>query len=218
MKKLSEKEKAITYYKKICKVEILNETYLPLSLLYKVLDNTIKGKEDISRLQNIIKKGHTSFLEFIDITFKISPITSSALNQITRHRQASFMSSSYHYSKVETNTWILPFIKGKYSNEINNLFLNSKLYYDNLLKEGVLKEEARNILPQAITYSLIMKINARSLFNFFNLRLCNRNIPEMVAIAQLIHRKCMHWLPEIFSLSGPDCKISQCKQGEMKCD
>jgi thymidylate synthase (FAD) len=210
-------KKAIEYYKSIAIINVLRCTENPLNLLNRVLSNSIKGNSTEDRINSVIKKGHTSFLEFIDMTIEVHPVTKAFLGQVTRHRMASYMSSSYHYTKAKKGNWVLPYVDQDFRKPIMEAFDRTEELYQKLLEIGVEKEEARNILPGAMGHSLIMKINGRSLFNFFNLRLCYRNIPEMVAIAELLYNECMRWCPEVFSKIGPDCIMGKCKQGTMYC-
>jgi len=212
------KEKAIQYYQKQVKVYVLRATNAPLELLNDILDTSIKGKSSTERIQTAILMGHTSFLEFIDIIFKISPVTKSFLGQLTRHRMASYMSSSYHYTIAKNNDWILPYIEEE---ELQNLVYDVHVHnfdlYTRLIEADVLKEEARQILPGSIAHTIKMKFNGRSLVNFLNLRLCHRNIPEMIAISNEIQRYCMQWCPEVFCMALPDCQLNGCRQGKMMC-
>lgn len=212
-----EKENAVNHYRMQCRVKVLNKTDNPIQVLNNTLDKSITGKVSIERIKNAINMGHTSFLEFIDITFEVSPITKSFLGQITRHRMASYMSSSYHYTLAKRNHFIMPYVPANKKAEIEWVFTRLQSIYENLIELNVLREEARNILPGAIAHTLIFKMNGRSLFNFFNLRLCNRNIPEMIAVAQLMYEECMLWSEDIFKLAGPDCKFGHCRQGKMSC-
>lgn len=60
-------------------------------------------------------------------------------------------------------------------------------------------------------------MNARSLINFFNLRLCYRNTDEIRIIANKMFILCKKHLPELFNYIGPDCIMKKyCTQGNMK--
>lgn len=80
-------------------------------------------------------------------------------------------------------------------------------------------EEARQILPNASTVNIIWTINARSLHNFLNLRMCNRNTQEMRMFANRIHDIVHTMWPEFGKLCYPDCMMpmGECRQGKMQC-
>jgi thymidylate synthase (FAD) len=211
------KRDGIEYYKNKCLVTVCESTFQPSEVINQVLNNSLKGASTAERIHSVIEMGHTSALEFIDITFMVRPVTKSYLGQVTRHRMASFMSSSYHYSKVKEGAWVLPYLPSEFNNEVEDHFVKSWDLYQRLINNGAKKEEARNVLPSAVSHTLIMKFNARSLFNLFNLRLCYRNVAEMVAVTELMYERCMEWCPEVFEMIGPDCALGGCKQGSMSC-
>ena len=91
--------------------------------------------------------------------------------------------------------------------------------YQQLIADGVPKEEARQILPNSKAVNILWTINARSLINFLNLRMCHRNTKEIkhfaTTLCKLLEDK---WWPELFSLIGPDCHMKgECSQGIMGC-
>ena len=89
--------------------------------------------------------------------------------------------------------------------------------YNDLVFFGYKPEEARQVLPNAKAVNILWTINARSLINFLNLRLCKRNTKEMLTFANRVHELCNSWYYDLFSLIGPDCKIrDKCTQGHMK--
>jgi len=84
---------------------------------------------------------------------------------------------------------------------------------------GIKPEEARQVLPNACTVNFMWTINARSLVEFLNKRLCKRNVEEMQIFAKKLYVLCMEWFPELFVHVGPQCKmLGVCKQGPMKAD
>ncbi len=90
--------------------------------------------------------------------------------------------------------------------------------YVQMIDNGVPKYEARQILPNASAVNILWTVNARSLLNFFELRLCKRNVDEMQIFAGKIWESVnSHW-PEFASLCGPYCYPSgKCNQGFMSC-
>ena len=221
----------ILAYSDIMKLEVLDCTENPTKLLNKVLDATIKGQTSNDRIIKTIQKGHTSFLEFIDITFLVAPVTKSLIGQLTRHRMASYMSSSYHYSDATEDYYVFPDVNNIMNPDVNNIMnpdVNTYLKVHEFLRSGYLlykelrefmpKEEARNILPVSMAHTMIFKMNARALLNFFNLRLCKRNIAEMIVLARKMQTACLEWCNPVFKFSGPDCLVDVCKQGSMRCE
>jgi len=63
-----------------------------------------------------------------------------------------------------------------------------------------------------------MTANARSLLNFFELRLCTRAQWEIRELAGLMLEKVRVVAPNIFSVAGPTCDTKgYCSEGEMSC-
>ena len=61
------------------------------------------------------------------------------------------------------------------------------------------------ILPNSTTTQLIMTMNARTLHNFFSLRLCKRAQKEIRTVANLMLDEVAKVAPNIFVNVGPDC-------------
>lgn len=165
----------------------------------------------------LLEANHTSVVEHAIITFSIEGVSRSFLAQITRHRMASYTASSQHYQDyseyphiASTNMAVHPLFK--------RTLEMVEYCYKSLIKDGIPSEEARQILPNSKAVNILWTINARSLINFLNLRLCNRNTEEIRIFAKEVHKHAMFWWPELFSHIGPDCYMhDKCTQGKMSC-
>ena len=62
--------------------------------------------------------------------------------------------------------------------------------YESALKAGVKPEDARFLLPEATKTAITIKINARSLFNFFDLRTAKSAQWEIRELANEIKEQC----------------------------
>ena len=65
----------------------------------------------------------------------------------------------------------IPEAKAKFEACMQNL---QDLYNDLTDHYGIANEDARYVLPNAAETKIVCTFNARSLYNFFNLRCCNR--------------------------------------------
>jgi thymidylate synthase (FAD) len=217
-------EEAFFHYYKQTQVKVLECTSEPAVMLHEILDQSLKAKERTpERIQSTIRKGHTTFLEFITIGFEIQNISKSCLMQLRTHRHASYMSSSHHYS-ICKDAFVAPFICSTDStsflrDRVRDHLKASHDLYEDLLTAGVRREEARNCLPGAIAYDITVQFNARSLLTFFRQRLCKRNIAELAALATKMLVICNNWCPSVFELAGPAClsKDGACDQGNQTC-
>jgi|6_EtaG_2_1085325.scaffolds.fasta_scaffold05451_3 thymidylate synthase (FAD) len=203
-------------------VSILSATKEPQKLVHMSLaitqhkafeDNVKLSKNSIA---NVFKMNHTSVFEHVVYCFIIKGASRSFLAQITRHRMGSFTSGSQHYQDY-SQYGVCISKKTKRPPTFIYALENAIASYNFLCAEGVPKKEARQVLPNAMQNNLIWTVNARSLSNFFNLRLCNRNTEEIQVVAIKILALVKNHFPELFNEVGADCFIDKCKQGKMCC-
>lgn len=112
------------------------------------------------------------------------------------------------YNKELTNIEDGQKIAAEFKNENPTLF-------NIFMKEAA--EDARFILPNACETQLIMTMNVRSLWNFFNLRCCNRAQWEIRELAWKMRDILVFRYPYLFIHSGPDCLNGGCKEGNKSC-
>lgn len=178
-----------------------------------------KDNGHLALIKKITKSQHTSTLEHISFTFSITDIPLSILGHLVRHRiGTSFSVRSQRYVNQATNS------KSKGMNfivpeSVHNL-KNDELYdktialcetaqevYDDLIKEGIKAEDARQYLFQGIGTNLIFSCNLRSLLNFYKLR--NKNThsqKETQELAEQLREQVItkiEWLDDIFNIVVP---------------
>ena len=64
---------------------------------------------------------------------------------------------------------------------------------------------------------MIVTMNARSLYNFFAHRCCNRAQWEIRAVADQMLALVSAVAPTLFSSAGPSCCRGGCREGKMSC-
>ncbi|MDR1926964.1 MAG: FAD-dependent thymidylate synthase [Endomicrobium sp.] len=174
-------------------------------------------KEKIKKLlAKIISSKHHSVLEHASFTFGIEGVSRALLAQLTRHRIASFSVQSQRYVKFKKN---IEFVtsetikKNKYLFEKYNEFLKiAEELYKELLNAGVPAEDARYVLPNASSTTIIITMNARELRHFFSLRTCNRAQWEIRNMAYYMLELVKKKAPLLFSDAGPDCVREGCHE------
>ena len=88
---------------------------------------------------------------------------------------------------------------------------NIQTAYNEMLKNGITKEDAANILPLGMNSKMVWKINLRALINFMNRRLCTRALKEIRDLANEIKKQLSEindewsWIGEF--LFVPTCEI-----------
>lgn len=201
--------------------------------------------EAIERFLNmLIDIGHESPLEHVSFTFAVEGISRSCSHQIVRHRIASFSQQSQRYVKLNQFEYIIPpeineieearavFIDAmekdqeSYDKLVDILF---DKHYNNLIKSGKNEkeakrqaekkaiEDARYVFPNACETKMVLTMNTRSLYNFFDHRCCERAQWEIRELATQMLIEVKKVAPILFKNSGPNCVKGPCPEGNMAC-
>lgn len=187
-------------------VKLLNHT--PLSIadiaICKCYGNEphsdeAKVKARINRVANVSK--HASTIEHITYSFDIDGISRALLQELARHRVASYTVKSSRYTlqelkdiKLWNNT------EGDYDWEIIKYFCvltgnetvdrNIASMLNDLqiaLCEDIKNDIAKYCMPEAYKTSLVMTINARALQNFLELRSSKHALWEIQELARAMY-------------------------------
>lgn len=187
-------------------------------------------------IKRLMELGHESPIEHVTFTFGIEGISRSCSHQLVRHRIASYSQKSQRYVKEEQFEYVVPhtienlgaedrfrklmgYIQAEYNSIRNDIVAELEAHgADKKSAEKVANEDARYVLPNACQTSLVVTMNARSLFNFFKLRCCNRAQWEIREVANEMYRICYMVAPTLFSFAGPSCVTTgKCSEGKMTC-
>ena len=184
--------------------------------LTKFENEPLKGVSS-KLLEFLFKAEHSSVLEHAVISFMIYGVSRSWLAQVTRHRMASMTSSSQHYQNYEDYPFVV--YEGMAHKEQAQIVFRSSIdRYKALIDQGIPKEEARQVLTNAMAVNFKWTINARSLRNFMRLRMCLRNITEIRIFCDKILFLVQQWWPEYAVILGPPCYTDgKCNQEFMTC-
>ncbi len=173
-------------------VTIIEKTFNPIGVVAQasaVCYNTkIRDREHEKQIIRArIKDGHDSVLEHASFTFLITGVSRCESHQEVRHRISSISQQSQRYAHVENFDYIIP-PEIKRNEQAKSEFEDSMKQawetYENLIKMGIKKEDARYVLPEACTTSIVHTFNVRSLRNFLNLRLDKHAQWEIRAVAR----------------------------------
>jgi thymidylate synthase (FAD) len=143
---------------------------------------------DRTIIQRWIKAGHLSLLEHASVTFRISEVSRALTHQLVRHRTASFSQQSQRYVKEDGFDFLIP---DSIKTHPNELVLASYLAimeaiqntYNEYIKDGIPKEDARFILPNACYTEIVVTFDFRNLRHFFELRLDKHSQWEIRVLA-----------------------------------
>ena len=151
---------------------------------------TSDEEKKLALIKRIIASGHYSTIEHVQVTFAINNISRAATHQLVRHRHMSFSQKSQRYVKEADFDYVVPSaisanpeLLKKFSAHMEEV---SKLYNE-LMEQGIKKEDARSILPNATASSIVCSLNLRELIHLANLRLCTR---AQLEIRQAVKEMC----------------------------
>lgn len=82
-------------------------------------------------------------------------------------------------------------------------------------KEAI--EDARYVFPNACETKMVVTMNARSLYNFFSKRCCERAQWEIRELANEMLKLLKEVAPVLFKNAGAPCVRGNCPEGSMSC-
>lgn len=160
-----------------------------------------KVKARINRVANVSK--HASTIEHLSYSFDIDGISRSCLQELARHRIASYTVKSSRYTlqelkdEVQLNykedvLCLIDTVVSKYCVLTENPLVNAKIARQlvnlrSVIIDGVPNDIAKYCMPEAYKTSLVMTINARSLQNFLELRSSKHALWEIQLLALAIY-------------------------------
>ena len=121
-----------------------------------------------------VRRGHESILEHASATFKISGASRSFTHQLVRHRLASFSQQSQRYVEESEFNYIVPPSIASDPEALKvfrDYMETAREVYSRLREKGMLKEDARFVLPNALESQIVFSANFRELRHVFALRL-----------------------------------------------
>jgi len=177
-----------------------------------------KGEEkDRKLIHYLIRNAHETPFEQAVFKFHVKcPIF--VARQWFRHRWASYNEISGRYTEM-THEFYLPQkfrtqekknyqyadldekVSQKWNQRLQEFYENTYQLYEDMLSDGVAKEQARIVLPLALYTQFYWAVNARSLMNFLKLRTDVHAQYEIRAYAYIIEeifKEKMPWTYEAF--------------------
>lgn len=180
---------------------------------------TRKARSDEALLRYLMRKGHMSPFEMVEVKFRITaPIF--VARQWVRHRTASWNEESARYSDVSDSEFFVPgwgevgtahpankqarVVGPRDTDEgvihtIEDVQRISSEAYGNLLRDGVPREVARMVLPESRVTRWIWKIDIRNLLGVLEQRLSEGAQFETRTLAQSIHNQVAEHFPWTFA-------------------
>lgn len=164
------------------------------------------------RVQSIMKQRHLATLRFAYATFKVEGVSRVCSHQLVRHPHLSFLQRSSRYCREDSQAMIIP--ESVAASNARSIYgtaicMATKAYGD-LLASGIRKEDARFILPQALSTELYVTGNFQAFHDFLIRRLDKHAQWEVRLVATMIYGYLRNIAPNIFnetSLNVSDAEI-----------
>ena len=154
------------------------------------------GEKDLALLEKIIDSKHESVLEHMVFTFKITDISRACLQELARHRIASYSVKSTRYTLKELRDTPDNELEKFLIDDIEPIVKSSSI--DSLKKIKMMlnmpnpdMDKIKYALPECYKTELVWTINLRSLRNFLKLRLSLKAHQEIRKLAYEIYTYLM---------------------------
>lgn len=206
-----------------CKIDITLLHHTPLHICSNAIRTCWQsfdkgdcgGEKDIELIDRVGNKfKHASTLEHLTYNFYIKGISRACLQELARHRMASFSvkSSRYTLKELKDEPSFLPineintqraekFIVFTSSERVNHASIHALENLRQILNENISNDIAKFAMPESYRTELSFSINARSLQNFLSLRSSKSALWEIRALALAIFES----LPEEHKFIFKDC-------------
>ena len=206
-----------------CKIDITLLHHTPLHICSNAIRTCWQsfdkgdcgGEKDIELIDRVGNKfKHASTLEHLTYNFYIKGISRACLQELARHRMASFSvkSSRYTLKELKDEPSFLPineintqraekFIVFTSSQRVNHASIHALENLRQILSENISNDLAKFAMPESYRTELSFSINARSLQNFLSLRSSKSALWEIRALALAIFES----LPEEHKFIFKDC-------------
>lgn len=148
-------------------------------------------------------KGHLATLRFAYATFHVSGISRACSHQFVRSKHLDFLQRSQRYCKETDVDFVYPHMTMDQSADLHKHYQYCLSLYNKLLDEGIKKEDARFVLPEATTTELIVTGNFQAWLDFIKLRADKHAQWEIREVAKTINNilakeldnQLFYWMP-----------------------
>lgn len=188
-----------------CNIDITLLHYTPLHICSNAIRTCWQsfdkgdcgGEKDIELIDRVGNKfKHASTLEHLFYNFYIKGISRACLQELARHRLASFSvkSSRYTLKELKNEESFLPineantqraekFIVFTSSERVNHASIHALENLRQIVCDNISNDIAKFAMPESYRTELSFSINARSLQNFLSLRTSKSALWEIRALA-----------------------------------
>jgi len=177
-----------------------------------IWEKDVSEEKMLSLVRKVMQSGHHSTIEHCQYTFTISGVSRACTHQLVRHRHMSFSQKSQRYvvekgqfEYVTPSTVVSVGLEEEYDALMGQL----NDFYDKMIEKGIPAEDARFVLPNAATSSLVASLNLRELIHIANLRLCVNAQHEIRKVVNRMCRLVIEKEPWLAEYLVPKCERNQ---------
>ena len=165
-------------------------------------NSSMDSNSCVRRAISCKNKGHLATLRFASAVFHVSGISRVCSHQFVRSKHLDFLQRSQRYCSELQSSVVEPKMTQEQEAEYFTAILGAQEAYENLIKLGMKKEDARFVLPEATTTELIVVGNFQAWLDFIALRADTHAQWEIREVAKTINNKLsehapglFHWMP-----------------------
>lgn len=181
-------------------------------------------------LTHCIKSGHLAVLASAHVAVAVN-VTRECLTQLNTHAWVKTVTQSQQYIDHRDFRYHVPAIMLDDKEQLNrfiNLMERIQEEYnwhrdriiERLTKQGIdekkaadiARSNARAVLPNAAEANTVLSGNMWAWFNWIQRRVCKRNTPVTLNLAQKILAEFRQRWPKIFNLCGAPCEFGKCQE------
>jgi thymidylate synthase (FAD) len=181
----------------------------------------LDGPETTRLVRMLAALGHLSPFEHVTFQFGVEGVSRTLTHQLVRHRIASYSQKSQRYVDEDGFAFVVPpsvAARPAAAARFGEAMSRLRETYADLVAQGVPREDARFVLPNACETKIIVSMNARALLHFFEARCCGRAQWEIRQLAECMLAEARRVAPAIFEKAGPSCVAhGTCREGKMTC-
>jgi len=163
-------------------------------------DGKLDDGSCLRRTKKCVDDSHLSTLRFAHATFNIQGISRACSHQLVRHKFLDYLQRSQRYCKDLDIGFVYP--GTEHDTLISSSYQSSMARYEELLKLGVRKEDARMILPAGVQTELNVVGSFQGWYDFIKLRADKHAQAEIRKLAVTINNilaehapSVFHWIP-----------------------
>lgn len=160
-------------------------------------------------LKRIIKAGHESVLEHINLTFSIEGLSRACLQELSRHRHISMsVQSTRHTLRKQT----LRTDEVEYACDIDEFKLELAAMVAEFIREhpDMPNDELKYYIPEFWPTNLIITLNVREFRHILDLR----TAPDALKEFRILARSMFNEVPDEFKYLLEDCIHEEVANGE----